>query len=158
MTEQRIILKRNRNGDTRTADLNVSFEDFHNANISHISEVKQAMSFLCNILKNKGEMHDHTKISHEIDFYNDFKNTLQTGADFTKGNWYQLHIAEEKHHPTSNLHGDYNLLDLLETLCDCVCAGIARSGQVRALEFDEKIVTLAVNNTIKLLVDNIEVE
>lgn len=153
-----IIIKRNPNGDTRTADKNVSYEDFHNANISHIGDVFTVMKYLAALLLAKAHTHDNTKIFYEEDFYKDFKNTLQTGADFTKGKWYQLHITEEKHHPTSKLHEDYNLLDLLETICDCVCAGLARSGEVRPMEFDDKIVKLAIQNTIKLLVDNIEIE
>lgn len=116
------------------------------------------MKYLANILMAKAPVHDITKLVYEEDFYKDFKNTLQTGTDFTKGKWYQLHITEEKHHPTSNLHEDYNLLDLLETICDCVCAGLARSGEVRPMEFDDKIVKLAIKNTIKLLMDNIEVD
>lgn len=153
----KIIIKRNPNGDTRTADKNVSYEDFHNANISHLGDVYVTMKYLADLLKDKATTHDCTKVLYEQDFYQDFKNTLQTGADFTKGKWYQLHIDKEKHHPTSKLHEDYNLIDLLETICDCVCAGLARNGEVRPIEFDDKIVKLAIQNTIKLLTDNIEV-
>lgn len=39
-----------------------------------------------------------------------------------------------------------------------VCAGKARSGEVRSLEISEDILKLAVENTVKLIDDMVEVE
>ena len=49
-------------------------------------------------------------------------------------------------------------LDIIETIVDCVCAGKARSGEIRSLEFDAEILNKAVNNTIKLIDEMTEVE
>lgn len=153
-----MIIYKNPNGDTRTAPMNVSFEEFQRANSWHIQDVNMAMYLLVEQLNKQRYKHDHTKTEKEELCYRDFKNTLETGTDFTKGEWYQYHIHEERHHPTSYLHPDFNLLDLLETICDCVCAGLARSGEVRPMEFDDEIVRLAIRNTIKFLTDKIKVD
>ena len=150
-----IEIKSNPNGDTRTAKKDVTFEEFKKANDMHRKDVAAAINFLSDRLKAKMYFNDRTKILAEKDFYCDFRNTLETGVDFTKSEWYQMHIREERHHPTSYLHEDFDLLDLIETICYCVCAGIARSGEVRPMEFDDKIVKIAVENTIKLLKNNI---
>ena len=152
-----IKIHKNPNGDTRTASKNVTFEEFQKANDLHRRDVALAIEYLADELKGKMFFHDRTKVLLEELFYQDFKKTLDTGADFTKGEWYKIHIRKERHHPISYLHKDYNLLDLLETICDCVCAGLARSGEVRPMEFDDKILKLAVMNTIKLLQKQMEV-
>ena len=41
-----IKIKKNPNGDTRTAPKNVSFEEFQKANNMHISDVNNMMNFL----------------------------------------------------------------------------------------------------------------
>ena len=43
-------------------------------------------------------------------------------------------------------------------LADCVCAGLARSGEVRELEITPEILALAVNNTVNWIASMIEVE
>ena len=153
-----MIIYKNPNGDTRTASKDVLFEDFQRANRWHIQDVNLAMYLFVEQLNKQRFMHDYTKIESEDLFYRDFKNTLKTGVDFTKGKWYQNHIHTERHHPISYLHSDFNLLDLLETICDCVCAGLARSGEVRLMEFNDAIVRLAIQNTIKFLTDKIRIE
>ena len=50
-----------------------------------------------------------------------------------------------------------NLVDVLEMIADCVCAGLARSGEIRDLEIDSDILNRAVQNTVKMIVDWIEV-
>lgn len=153
-----ITIYKNPNGDTRTAPKDVTFEQFKISNDMHRKDVSESILFLTDILKDKRFLHDRTKIIYEKEFFRDYKNTIETGADFTKSEWYKMHIKLERHHPTSYLHEDFNLLDLIETICDCVCAGLARSGEVRPMEFNQEIVNLAVKNTIKLLEKNIEVK
>ena len=43
-------------------------------------------------------------------------------------------------------------------ICDCVCAGMARSGHVRDLEINKEILERAVSNTVKMLEDIVELE
>lgn len=146
-----IKIVKNPNGDTRTADKNVSFEAFAEANDMHINDVKRVMQELASRLYVSGEKHDNTKKTFERDFYRDFLATMNDGADFVKSPWYQLHVHEERHHPLSFCHKDINLLDIIEMCVDCTVAGLARSGSVRPMEVSQEILQLALENTSKLV-------
>lgn len=154
MNTEKIPITRNHNGDSRTAPKDITFEEFHNANKDHIDDVKRVLSYLSSILFVNAIKHDHTKLKYEKEFYDNFKDTLINGTDFVSNTWYQKHIREERHHPLSYCHDDINLLDILETIVDCVCAGKTRSDEVRPIEFNEEILKKAIDNTVKL-VDNI---
>lgn len=52
---------------------------------------------------------------------------------------------------------DVNLVDVMEMVCDCVCAGLARSGSVRPVEIPSDILQKAVANTAKLVEDMCEI-
>ena len=64
----------------------------------------------------------------------------------------------ERHHLLKNVPDDVDLLDVLEQICDCVSAGMARSGKVFDVEIPSEILEKAVKNTVKMLIDRIEVE
>ena len=149
---------KNPNGDTRTAPKNVSFEEFQEANDMHIDDVKQVMYELSQIIYHRGKIHDCTKKSQERMFYDNFLSTMNDGTDFVNDEWYQLHIKAERHHLLSNCPDDVNLIDVLEMIADCVCAGMARSGEVRDLEINPDILNRAVQNTAKLIKDMIVIE
>lgn len=153
-----IKIHKNPNGDTRTAPKNVTFEEFAEANDSHISDVRRVLQYLGKVLEFAGESHDYTKKSYELEFYNDFKDTLENGSNFVEGDWYTLHINMERHHLLSRCPDDVDLLDVIEMIVDCVCAGKARSGEVRPLEISDDILKLAVENTVKLVDNLTEVE
>ena len=146
-----VKIYKNPNGDTRTAPKNVTFEEFQEANDMHIDDVKQVMYELSQIVDHRGENHDCTKKSQERMFYRDFVNTQENGDDFTKSEWYSLHTKAERHHLLSCCPEDVNLIDVLEMIVDCTCAGLARSGEVRDLEINAKILEKAVNNTTQLI-------
>ena len=153
-----IKIKKNPNGDTRTAPKNVSFEEFQKANDMHISDVNHVMEFLSNSVRFRGVLHDHTKISQEKLFYDNFLSTMNHGTDFTKDEWYQKHIKEERHHLLANCPDDVNLIDVLEMIVDCTCAGLARSGEVRPMEINDDILHKAIDNTVELIKSIVEVE
>ena len=153
-----IKIKKNPNGDTRTAPKNVSFEDFQKANDMHISDVSSVMYELSRMIDNRGTNHDYTKKSKEKLFYEKFLSTMNKGTDFTKDEWYQIHIKEERHHLLSNCPNDVNLIDILEMIVDCTCAGLARSGEVRPMEINDDIFHKAIDNTIELIKSMVEVE
>lgn len=148
-----IKISKNKYGDTRHAPKDTTFEQFHKANIEHIEDVKNVMKWLGNVLITNGKNHDYTKLKYEKEFFDNFKDTLLKGKDFVSNTWYQKHVREEKHHPFSNCHSDITLLDIIETIVDCVCVGKSRSGEVRQLEFNEEIVKLAIDNTVKMIDD-----
>lgn len=146
-----IEIRKNPNGDTRTAPKGITFEQFSEANDSHIKDVRLVMSELSQRLFSAGMIHDFTKKKFEKEFYNDFVATMNEGADFVNGWWYQKHIHDERHHPLSYCHDDINLIDIIEMVVDCTVAGLARSGEVRPVEVDAEILNKAVTNTTKLI-------
>lgn len=146
-----IEIRKNPNGDTRTAPKGITFEQFSKANDSHINDVSLVMNELSNRLFSAGMKHDFTKKEFEKEFYNDFVATMNEGADFVNGWWYQKHIHDERHHPLSYCHDDINLLDIIEMVVDCTVAGLARSGEVRPIEVNAEILNKAVSNTTKLI-------
>ena len=146
-----IEIKKNPNGDTRTAPKGIAFEQFQEANDMHIEDVKEVMHALSRFVDMAGRSHDFTKKSRERMFYRDFVNTQENGADFVNGEWYQLHVKAERHHLLSNCPYDVNLIDVLEMIADCTCAGLARSGEIRDLEIDNDILNRAVKNTAELI-------
>nr|DAE80864.1 MAG TPA: hypothetical protein [Bacteriophage sp.] len=152
-----IEISKNPNGDTRTAPKGITFEKFQEANDMHIDDVGSVMYELSRMVDLAGEHHDCTKKSQERMFYRDFVNTQENGDDFTKGEWYQLHIKAERHHLLSHCPDDVNLIDVLEMVADCTCAGLARSGEVRDLEINAEILEKAVNNTAQLIKSMVKV-
>lgn len=146
-----ITIHKNPNGDTRTAPKGITFEQFQDANDSHIDDVRNVMYELSRMVDAAGEHHDCTKKAQERMFYRDFRNTMETGANFVSGEWYQLHVKAERHHLLSNCPDDVNLIDVLEMIADCTCAGLARSGEVRDLEISPEILEKAAQNTVKLI-------
>lgn len=150
-----ITIRKNPNGDTRTASKDVTFKEFQEANDMHRQDVRNVMNDIALQIMLQGEKHDYTKKDYlEKMFYDDFKNTLNNGSNFVEGKWYKCHIYNEKHHPLSYCHEDITLLDIIEMVVDCVCAGKSRSGEVRELEISDEILKLALDNTVKY-VDNI---
>jgi len=151
--KNKIKLKYDPHGDSRHAPKDTTFEEFHQANISHISDVQRVLTRLSILLDQQGKVHDWTKIRFEKEFWDDFWST-----DFVNSKWYQNHVHTEKHHPLAYCHDDINLLDIIEMVVDCVCAGKARSGQVRPLEVSNEILQKALENTVKLIDTLTEVE
>ena len=154
---EKIRIKRNPNGDTRTAPKDVSFEQFQQANDMHKRDVYEVMKYLSRLISTTGLSHDFTKKREERLFYENFLSTMNDNTNFIEDDWYQLHINEERHHLLSRCPEDVNLIDVLEMIADCVCAGLARSGKVRDLEISTDILERAVRNTVQLLKNNIVV-
>ena len=151
-----VTIHKNPNGDTRTAPKDISYKQFAEASISHKEDVEAVMFELGRMICEKGANHDWTKL-HKIDmFYKDFLATVNEGADFVSGEWYQLHVNTERHHLLSRCPEDVNLLDVIEMVVDCVCAGKTRSGEVRDLEISTDILEKALKNTVKLI-DNMTI-
>ena len=148
-----VVIYKNPNGDTRTAPKDIVFEQFQEANDSHIADVKAVMDELGAMLCENGEKHDWTKKKYEKMFYNNFLATLNYGADFVSAEWYQLHVNTERHHLLSRCPEDANLLDVIEMIVDCVCAGKTRNGEIRGLEITPEILERAMRNTVKLVDD-----
>ena len=142
---------RNPNGDTRTAPKDVTFEQFQEANLQHINNVRDVMDEITYLINIAGSRHDVTKKLHERQFYDEFKHSIDNKTDFTKSKWYKMHVAAERHHLLDNCPEDVNLIDVLEMIVDCVCAGLEKNGKVRDLEINDEILKRAFNNTCALI-------
>ena len=151
--EDKIIIKKNPNGDTRTAKGEVSFEEFAHANDMHVNDVKNIMDFYADLCKYNGENHDFTKKKYEKQFYDEFVYSRMNNVKFTESEWYKNHIKEERHHINSFVHNDVDLFDVLEMIADCTSAGLARSGDVREITIDKDVLYKAFQNTCKLTKD-----
>ena len=150
-----IDITKNTLGDTRTAVRKPSFEEFKDANRQHIRDVGRVMSNLGQLVSKAGEHHDHTKITNDVDFYKDFYKVLDDPKnDFTESDWYQMHIKEERHHILENAPDDVDLIDILEHIVDCCCAGKTRSGSISPVIIDNDLLQKAVENTVKLIDNN----
>ena len=155
-----VKIKTNKLGDTRTATHVPSIIEFERANRSHSEDVNHLMKAVASEIRDRGTIHDYTKLSEPEKslFYRELCSTIEGKMDnFIKGEWYPLHCVYERHHLNIHCPDDVNLIDVIEMLCDCVCAGMARSGEVRPVEINADILEKAVQNTVTMLTDAIEI-
>ena len=142
-------------GDTRTANRKPSFDEFRAANGSHMTDVEDVMLEIAKLIRKAGLEHDYTKKFYEPEFYADFCKVLDGSTkNFTDMEWYQTHIREERHHINNRCPDDVDLIDIIEHIVDCCCAGKTRSGYISPVVIDPEILKRAVDNTVKLIDNN----
>lgn len=137
---------------------NISFEDFSNETNIHREDVKNVLYFLASKLEEAGDKHDWTKKERERQFYDSFTAAKEKGLDFKKDAWYKYHVTTERHHIASHVAKDINLIDVLEMISDCCCAGLARSGEIRDIEIKPDVLMKAFNDTVQLTKDSIRLD
>jgi hypothetical protein len=150
-----IKIKKSETADTRTCDFgSVSKETLRQSSESHIYDVIRGMNFFGDMIKRAGLFHDVTKLNRLNMFHSDF----QTGFKVT--NWWEMHQMAERHHlrDAKYVPDDVNLVDIIEMITDGVMAGMARSGEYRKEEISDELLRKAFDNTIALLLENIEVD
>lgn len=146
-----IIIKKSPTADSRSCDAkNVSKETLIESTQLHRRDVFRSMDFLSKLVENAGFEHDNHKLESIDAFHKAF-----TGG-FVDETWWNEH-RKERHHLPENLE-DVNLIDILEHICDCVTAGMARTGKVRPLTINNEMLQKAFQNTVNLLIANIKVE
>ncbi len=90
-------------------------------------------------------------------FYRDMVATMEGRMQFEDGEWYRLHYENlERHHLLRHVPDDVDLFDVIEMVCDCVSAGMARCGEVRPIEIADGVFQKALENTVKILQNEIE--
>jgi hypothetical protein len=154
-------IKKNNLGDTRTADRCPTFTEFNRANEDHASEVGKMMRNIGDEIKEAGKHHDYTKIfePNRSLFYRELCAKIEGKIDsFEDGEWYPMHCRTERHHLNNYCQDDVNLIDVLEMICDCVCAGMARSGSVYPINISSEILQKAVKNTVEMCIESVEIE
>ena len=157
----KVIIKQNKLGDTRTATKIPTFTEFVDSNYLHREDVREMMDEIGTAIKIQGNNHDITKINEPYKslFYRELCEKIEGKIDdFTKGEWYPMHCKAERHHLNEYCPDDVNLIDVIEMICDYVCAGMARSGNVYPIEISSKILQKALQNTIQMCVDAVEIE
>lgn len=100
-----------------------------------------------------GKVHDFTKRKEPEKslFYRELCATIEGNMDsFIDGKWYPMHCCTERHHLNEHCPEDVNLIDVLEMICDCVCAGMARSGSVRPVSISDDVLRKAFDNTVQM--------
>lgn len=137
---------------------NISFEDFSKDIDTHREDVKNVIYFLASKLEEAGDKHDWTKKEREEQFYKSFIAAKEKGLDFKKDAWYKYHVTTERHHIASHVAKDINLIDVLEMISDCCCAGLARSSKIYDLEIDPDVLMKACKDTVDLVKGNIELK
>ena len=150
-----ITIKKSATADTRTCDFaNTSKETLLASSRQHISDVRAALDFMKGLLDTASAVHDHDKISDIDGFHRDFV----TG--FTQTTWWDNHRKVNRHHllQADGVPADVNLIDVLDMICDCVMAGMARSGSVYPLNIDADVLKRAFDNTVEILKSNVQVE
>lgn len=153
----KIRIKKSPSADTRSADHDITKQELLDSTRMHISDVRKAMMCFSNLIVMTAAKHDFTKINYFDEFYSQFHRAQETG-EWGKGWFDEIHIVQERHHLNDRCPDDVNLIDVLEMLCDCVMAGLARSGKYREQEPNAEILVTAYKNTVKLLCDVTEVE
>lgn len=157
----KIEVKKNCLGDTRTATHMPTRKEFQEANHDHRLDVMRlAGAFSLELLERVGN-HDWTKTAepYATMFYEQMRSTIEDGADFESGEWAHLHYdVLERHHLSKHCPEDVMLFDVIEMLCDCVAAGMARSGNVYTIEIPGEILQKAVKNTTDYLKAHVTVE
>ena len=157
---KKIKIKRNTNGDSRVAKTTPTIKEFGDANSIHASDVVEMMRSFAEEIKNRSTEHDWTKLyePYRSMFYRDLCNTIEGRMKFEDGEWCKFHWNYERHHLLRHCPEDVNLIDVIEMICDCVCAGMARSGHIHDVEIDTDILDRAVRNTVEMLKNSVELE
>jgi hypothetical protein len=149
-----IQIKKSATADTRTCDFAAtSKETLLASSYQHIGDVRKALFFMQDQLLCTAAVHDHDKISDIDGFHRDFV----TG--FERTTWWDNHRKVNRHHllQADGVPEDVNLIDVLDMICDCVMAGMARSGSVYPLDIDPEVLRRAFDNTVEMLKRNVEV-
>ena len=158
-SQVKVKMARNSNGDTRHATHIPTISEFNNANELHRRDVKELIERFSALLKKSSARHDWSKVEepYRSMFYRDMVATMECRMKFEDGEWCRLHYEElERHHLLRHVPDDVDLFDVIEMVCDCVSAGMARSGEVRPLEIADGVLQKALENTVKILQNEIE--
>lgn len=150
-----IKIKQSKTADSRTCDWSkVTKEQLLESSKQHIGDIGKGFDFFIELMQRQKYIHDLTKINNIDEFFEDFR----TG--FKRTDWWIDHQKKERHHFNNPdfIQDDVNLIDIIDQIVDGVMAGMARSGEYRQEKISPELLDKAYKNTVKLLLDNVEVE
>jgi hypothetical protein len=140
--------------DTRSCDYkHVSREQLRSSSTQHIDDVRRALEFFVEKLRESAICHDADKLADLDSFHADFL----TG--FEQHGWWDRHRRLNRHHllMEDGIPEDVNLIDVLDMIADCIVAGMARTGTVYPLEIGPGLLKHAFDNTASMLMAEIVV-
>lgn len=143
-----IQIEKSMTADSRTCDYSkVSKETLLASSVQHIEDVRKALHFFIEKIKEAGRNHDPDKITDIDGFHADF------ATGFKEQSWWDRHRKLNRHHLThpDGIPADVNLIDVLDFIADCVMAGMGRSGSVYPLKLPPELLESAFQNTVELL-------
>lgn len=149
-----ISIRKSPTADTRTCDASsVTKQQLIDSSVAHIRDVSLALAFFALHLNTAAAIHDADKLTGIDWFHSDFL------TKFKEHGWWDNHRRINRHHidKADGVPDDVNLLDVLEHVCDCVMAGMARSGSVYELKLSDELLQRAFKNTVELLKANVQV-
>lgn len=123
----------------------------------HITAVQMCGDFICEKIQEQFALHDHTKLGKNLEAFTAALASKEVGAKFKENPWWATHLTE-RHHLNDRCPEDVNLIDVLELVCDCVSAGLARTGSVYEISVPTEVLQEALQNTVQMLIDNIQVK
>lgn len=150
-----ISIRKSPTADTRTCDFaNTSKETLLASSDQHIEDVRSALAFFGDRLREAARVHDRDKLTDIDGFHRDFI----TG--FKQTTWWDAHRKLNRHHllEPDGVPEDVSLIDVLDMIADCVMAGMARSGSVYPLNIPLDVLAKAFQNTVELLKTQVVME
>lgn len=156
---KKIIIKETKKCDTRTLKPNeiISKDAVEGDTKLHIEAVELCGKFLCEKIEEQFKEHDHTKLGEYLPAFTKALLSGFKGKEFKEQDWWEIHLTE-RHHLNDKAPEDVNLIDVLEMICDCVSAGMARTGHIFPLTLSTETLEKAFLNTVELIKSNIVVE
>lgn len=155
---KKVTIKKTTKCDTRTLPKGsvVSEKDAKEDTLKHRQAVIDVGDYICERIKEQFKNHDWSKLGSNLKEFTDGLNKGIDSEEFDK--WYEKHVAVERHHLKKFVPDDVNIIDLLEMLIDCVCAGKARTGDVYPIELPDELLQKIISNTVEYLKSIIKVE
>ena len=113
-----VAIHPSKTADTRSADKLVTKAELLESSEQHIADVNRVIQMFTSALSLQGQYHDWTKLQYIDLFYSDFNKAQKEKVDFTKLQWFKLHVTKERHHLFEHVPEDVNLFDILERIAD----------------------------------------
>jgi len=160
---EKLIIEESKSADSRSAENIITKEQLMESNHQHINDVKLAMNYFADRIRQCGENHDFTKVDENFkDFYDSFHRSQvekDKSDNFKEEKWFKNHLNSERHHIEAQEPENVNLFDVLEHIADICMAAMGRTGKFeRKEEINPDLLVRAYNNTIDLLLSKIEIK
>ena len=159
MTDKKIVILETKHCDTRALKEGEKLkrDEVEYDTKAHIDAVVKCGKFMADKINEQFAKHDHTKLGEHLDDFADALSSRLKDKEFKELPWWKTHLTE-RHHLNDKAPEDVNLIDVLEMICDCCVAGMARTGEVYDLDLPDEVLKKAFKNTAEMIKKDIKVE